>query len=43
MLSLILTLLVLLTGTPAQKSGALAGTDHGSLKIGNWTSPDVKF
>lgn len=43
MLSLVLFLLTMIVGTPAQKSGAVAGTDHGSLKIGSWTSPDVDF
>lgn len=43
MLSLILFMLTMIVGSPAQKAGAVAGTDHGSLKIGYWTSPDVDF
>lgn len=43
MLSLVLTLIILLFGTTAQKQGAAAGTDHGSIKVGQWVSPVVSF
>lgn len=43
MLSLILFLLTMVVGTPAQKTSAIDGTAQGTLHLGNWTSPSVKF
>lgn len=42
-MELILFLLTMAFGSSADKSGALAGTDEGTLHIGSWTSPKITF